>query len=294
MSNASYKIICIVSVAYLLLVSLFMLWHRMWFSPDQFFAAAMVGALFLGRFREFIRDWISPIVVLLGYEYLHDLAPKLTGSAHFFSMIKFDKFLFGSVPTVTLQHWLFTGTVRWYDYLTTFLYVSHFIIPMVLGFIFWLFAKDSFKLYFLGLLILSYMAFITYALFPAAPPWMAAQKGILPPIADIMGRVFSPFPQSIQLPTVYRFFGANLVAAVPSLHAAYPWLTFLFVFRKVRFWGLALLPYVFGVWFSVIYLGQHYVFDIVVGWLYATAAYLLTTHYQILWQFLRKGVKENG
>lgn len=163
-----------------------MVWHGIFFSPDQFFAVGLLIALILGQSKQFIRDWSVPVALFLSYDYLRGLIPKLTQQAHIYPMINFDKIIFGSLPTNSLQSTLFSdGTVRWYDYLGTGLYMSHFIIPMLVGFIFWLKDKEYFKGYFLALLLLSYSAFITYIIFPAMPPWMAAQNGFIPEVYKV-------------------------------------------------------------------------------------------------------------
>ncbi|CAF1524714.1 unnamed protein product [Adineta steineri] len=55
---------------------------------------------------------------------------------------------------------------------------------------------------------------------------------------------------------------ANVFAAIPSLHAAYPTITDLFFFT-------------FGVWFSAVYSGHHYVIDVLAGGTCAVTAYTL-------------------
>ena len=226
-------------VAYFAVVSIFLIWHGKFFSPDQFFAAAILITLFLGRSKAFIKDWSVPVVLLLSYDYLRGLVPSLTQGVNIYPMINFDKAVFGSLPTNSLQSVFYTnGTVNWYDYLGAGLYMSHFIAPMLFGFIFWLKDRDTFQKYFLSLLLLSYAAFFTYILFPAMPPWMA------------------------------------------SLHAAYPLLTFFFLVKKFKALGFLILPYILGIWFSIVYFGEHYVFDIVAGALYAVAAFCLVLYFQ--------------
>ena len=112
------------------------------------------------------------------------------------------------------------------------------------------------------------------------PPWMASQKGLIPEVSKVMDRVFISLPKAIDLPSVYQFVGANLVAAVPSLHAAYPLLTFFFLVKKFKALGFLILPYILGIWFSIVYFGEHYVFDIVAGALYAVAAFCLVLYFQ--------------
>ena len=66
---------------------------------------------------------------------------------------------------------------------------------------------------------------------------------------------------------------SNDVAAFPSLHAAYPFLAFLFARRAFPRAGWLMLAYTACVWFAIVYLGEHWVVDIVGGVVYAFAAY---------------------
>lgn len=275
------KLIYIIPIVYILVVSVYMIWHRAWFSPDQFFAFAIIGTLFIGRIKQFLQDWIPVFLLLFGYEYLRGIVPMLSMQPHIFPMIHADTYLFGFIPTLKLQSALFhAGVNRWYDYVAVTLYISHFVVPMIVAFVFWLFDRKHFKRYTTGILLLSYMAFFTYIIFPAMPPWMASNLGYLPPLDKIMDQVLGSFAHPISVPSIYRFFGANLVAAVPSLHAAYPWLIFLFVHNKIKNWAFLLLPYVFGVWFAVMYLGEHYAIDVIIGIIYASVAYLIISFFE--------------
>jgi hypothetical protein len=271
----STKLIYILPVIYILAISVYMIWHRAWFSPDQFFAFAIIGTLFIGRIKQFLQDWIPVLLLLFGYEYLRGVVPFLTKYVNIWPMIRADELLFGYLPTIKLQASLFDGvTLHWYDYMAVTLYISHFVIPMVVAFIFWIYDRKIFKSFTMTFLLLSYLAFFTFILFPAMPPWMASNQGYIPPLKKIMDQVMASFAHPIDVPSVYRFFGANLVAAVPSLHAAYPLLIFLFLHKKFKSWALLSLPYVFGVWFAVMYLGEHYAIDVIIGIIYACVAYL--------------------
>jgi hypothetical protein len=267
-------------ILYVTGVSGYMIYHRAWFSPDQFFAVAIVATIFLRKTKQFIWDWVPLLFMMFGYEYLRGIVPILTKNAHTIPLILADKSIFGFVPTIKFQSMLFTdGTFHWYDYLSVLLYTVHFIIPMLIAFTFWLIDRTHFKKYTTAFLLLSYAAFLTYIIFPATPPWLASAQGFLPPLHKIMDQVYASFSYPISVPSVYRFFGSNPVAAFPSLHAAYPWLGFLFVRKKSRFLGYLTLLYACGVWFAVIYLGEHYFVDIVAGVAYATMAYGLVEWY---------------
>lgn len=273
--NNKKRILVILSFVYLFGITLFMMWHGSWISPDHFLLFALIAALLLGRVKSFIWDWIPVVFLFLGYEYVRGLVPLLNKTVHIYPMINIDRQIFGSIPTIELQKYLSPGnSIHWYDYVAVLLYMSHFIMPMMVGFLFWVRDRSYFKKYMAGILILSYITFLTYLLFPAMPPWMASEQGYLPPIKKISDNVVGLFASPILLPTVYKFFGANLVAAVPSLHAAFPWIIFLFILKRIKRFGLLLLPYVCGVWFAVVYLGDHYVFDVILGVLYATLSFL--------------------
>jgi len=275
------KVMFFLPIFYIVAVSAYMMYHRAWFSPDQFFAFAILSVIFIGRTKQFLRDWIPLLLFLFGYEYLRGIIPFLTKQAHVLPMIVADNFLFGFIPTIKVQTLFFNASkLHWYDYMSVLLYTSHFIVPMLMGFIFWLNDRKHFKQYSTTFLVLSYFAFFTFLIFPAVPPWMASNEGYLPPLSKIMDQVYGSFAHPISVPSVYRFFGVNLVAAFPSLHAAYPWLIFLFIRKKSRRLSYVSLFYVLGVWFSVIYLGEHYVVDVIAGMAYATVAYYLVELHQ--------------
>jgi membrane-associated phospholipid phosphatase len=130
------------------------------------------------------------------------------------------------------------------------------------------------------MVVVSYAAFVTYYLFPAMPPWMASQQGFLPPVAHIMDQVLAHFANPISLPTVYNYVGANLVAAVPSLHAAYPLIAALFINKKYHRWGWLMFLYPLCMALAVMYLGEHYFFDIVAATIYVFVAYIFITNWR--------------
>ncbi len=269
---------------YLIAVSIFMLLHRIWFSPEQFFIFAFIAVLFLGKGRLFLKDWLPFLMLFLSYEFLHSLVPLVSKNVHIFPMIHFDEKIFGAVTSVRLQALFYNpNTLKWYDYGAVLLYISHFVVPMVIGFIFWLKDRSFFKEYTFGMLILCYAAFVTYVLFPAMPPWMASNNGYIPPIKEVTAIVMSHFPVfAIHLPSIYSFFAANPVAAMPSLHAAFPMIVAMFTIKKFKFLGLAFIPYIVGVWFSVMYLGEHYLLDVIVGAIYAMVAFYFVQNRQLV------------
>lgn len=262
---------------YILAMTGLMIWQGVGIAPDRYIFVLLLVALFIKKTRAFLLDWIPFIFILLSYDFLRGFADNLNHRVNFFDLINFDKTLFfGINPTAFLQSIFYNpANPHLYDYLATILYFLHFALPLGFGFLVWVKSRPKFREFVTAILILSYSAWITYIIFPAAPPWLAAQKGYLSGVSKIMDNTLQAFPERLSLPTVYQEFNPNPVAAVPSLHSAYPLLVLLFCVRFFKKKGLYFAPYVLGVWLSVVYLGEHYVMDVMIGAIYAILSYMV-------------------
>ena len=241
----------------------------------------IVGALAcasIGRspmeIAQLVTDWLPMAVLLLAYDYTRGLADSIGIAPHFTTMIDFDRFVFfGQTPTEWLQQRIIDPTaVHWWDVCFTFLYTSHFIVPFALAGVLWARSRTAFKQFTRRFLTLSFVGLATYILFPAAPPWMASEHGLLAPITRSSGRGF----EVVSVQTAAAFDKGqsivNLVAAVPSLHAGISMLVSLFLWPRVSWWWrplVALYPLAMGL--MLIATGEHYFFDVALGWLYAAA-----------------------
>lgn len=242
-------------------------------TPDQMLFVGLIGTLLLKKEKSFLWDWVPFISLIVAYDALRGLADKLAGEAHYVEMIVADKLLFfGHVPTIWLQDLLFRpGGNTVYTNLAVFFYSTHFVTLMFFAYILWIVNRGMFNRYKAAIILVSYAALVTFLLFPAAPPWLAAKNGYLPPLKDVLSDA-SIIP-GVYIDTIYFHLNANDVAAVPSLHMAYPWIIFLY---SVKTWGRRAIPVVvlpLGVAYGAVYLGHHYVVDLIVGVLYATASY---------------------
>ncbi|GEM_PF-2680992 len=72
--------------------------------------------------------------------------------------------------------------------------------------------------------------------------------------------------------------GFDQVGAIPSEHAMYPTLIFLFFRRQFGRIAYLMIPYIAALTFSIVYMGQHYFIDAVVGALYAGFVYAMVMH----------------
>lgn len=262
-------------VAYVAFILVLMAVRGAYMSPDLFVVLALVVAVILGRTRLFLRDWLPFAAIFLGWESMRGLADELGATVHSTDVIAVERFFFaGSIPSEVLQAAFHVrGQVSLLDVATTLLYVSHFALPLVVGFTFWVLERRLFYRYLLALMLMSFAAFICYVLIPVAPPRFAGSFG--PPLAveDIARSTFTQLHFAPVTTWLYGSISGNPVAAFPSLHSAYPLLAYLFARRR---WPLAspvLLGWSAAIWFTVIYLGHHYVIDVVAGIVFAIAAY---------------------
>jgi membrane-associated phospholipid phosphatase len=254
-------------------------------TPDVMLLVLFIAAIMLGQALVFLRDWLPFVGLLLVYESLHGLADNLGLMAHTTDIIAVERWLFGGIiPTLWLQHYGWRGNPQWYDIAATVLYFMHFVLPLVCAFWLWTRSKRHYWQFVVSLVALCFASFLTYMAFPATPPWLAARQGDLPTVVKVIDKVLNLFPTQMTVSTLYHNLNPNPVAAMPSLHAAFPWLVFLMLWQVLRRKALWFLPYCLCLWLSIVYLGEHYVIDAIAGILYATVIFMF-----VQWVFVRRG-----
>lgn len=264
-------------LVYIIAMTALMIWQGVGLAPDRYAFVLLLGSLLIKKTRTFILDWLPFLFILLSYDFLRGFADNLSGRVNITELIQADRFLFGEVPTLTLQAMFFNpNNLGLHDYIATIFYFLHFALPLTFGYILWIINRSYFKKFTVAVLLLSYAGWVTYLAYPAAPPWMASNDGYLPKVYKIMDQTTNLFPDKLHLPTIYQKFNPNPVAAIPSLHAAYPLLVLLLSIYFFGKRGFFFTPYVIGVWFSIVYLGEHYVIDVILGALYAVIFFFIT------------------
>lgn len=217
-------------------------------------------------------DWLPIVAVLLAYDFTRGAADSLGIPIHSREMIDFDRVLFfGETPTQWLQgHLHEPGVVSWWDVAFTVVYTSYFIVPFALAGYLWARDHPAFKRFVRRLVTLALAGLATYIAFPATPPWLAADQGLLEGVQRTSGEGW----QVLGVGTAALFSKgqatSNLVAAVPSLHTAFCALVAFFLWSRVRpALRPLLLLYPLAMGLTLIATGEHYFFDVLLGWLYA-------------------------
>ena len=229
-----------------------------------------------GDHLTFARDWVPVVVLLTLYNLSRGFADNI-GEPHVTELIRADEWMFGwatggEVPAVWLQQRLYVpDDVQWWEALVSVVYLSHFVASLGTAVALWLVARPRWAQYMRRWFVLGVAGLTTYFLYPAAPPWWASLHGYLD---DPVVRISLRGGRELGMHGAFSIVklgqaAANPVAAMPSLHSAYAFMVVLFFALMVRkrWWPLlALYPLVMT--FSLVYSGEHYIIDVLVGWSY--------------------------
>src|SRR3990167_7153232 len=138
--------------------------------------------MILGQATELIKRLLPFVALLLVYESFRGLAPLINPRVEYSLLPNIDVKMFGVLPTAWLQKLWWHGHVQWYDFMFYLPYLLHFVMPIGLAILIWK-KRDWFYSRFVGsFIVVSFMGFLTYLALPAAPPWMASDRGIIKPI----------------------------------------------------------------------------------------------------------------
>lgn len=190
---------------------------------------------------------------------------------------RLESFLFGvrgsdgvvRLPTQILANY----AAPYFDVLAAFAYVNYLYEVLGLGI---LLALSRSKVHGrlclrmgLSFLLVATFGHTIWAIYPAAPPWYAEMYGLGPAILDAPSSAARLLDVDALLGIDYfrNFYkmSTNVFGAMPSLHAAFPmvaWLSLRTHFARLQiglflFWALMS--------FSAVYLGHHYVIDVLMG-----------------------------
>lgn len=265
-----YKVIGIVG---LLVVMTIFIKSPSWPTPDKLLIFMTFASMIFGQARAMLKRFVPFVALLLVYESFRGIAHSLNNNVHYTWMPNADTAIFGVLPTSWLQQHWWHGHVQWYDFAFYIFYMLHFVLPIFLAVTVWKLRDKFYWQYVSTYIVLSFSGFLTYLLYPAAPPWMASDKGIIEPITRVSSSVW--YSLGIHdFPSVYNKIAPNPVAAVPSLHAAYATVFVLFVYRLFgkKWAGLAMI-YPLMIWVGTVYQGEHYAIDAILGIIYACVAF---------------------
>ncbi len=280
-------------VGYLLAVYFTMKDSGVFYDRERLFPWLGVGVLILvagtgwRRIVELILYWIPFAFLWVAYDLVRGLVDN-NRYIHTTEPITFDKFLFfGHLPNTVLQDRLYVAKhIQWWELITGVTYMTHFFVVYITAAVLFVRGRAQFVRWMTALVVCTLLGVLGYWLYPMAPPWMAGNN------LHLIPQVFRPGTRGLSLLHLtwadrLWHHGANNsemvnpVAAMPSLHGAYTMLFVWFFGKRTRhLWVkllLAVYPLVMA--FTLVYGGEHYVLDLLVGWVIAIFAVEVSDRY---------------
>jgi len=184
----------------------------------------------------------------------------------------------GEIPTLRLQRLLGKkGRVRRHDIVLSWLHWSWFIVPH--GSLVYIlvrrperFAKAA------TMMAATFDAGVAgYWLVPTAPPWWAGENGYVRPVRRIMVETGTEFWGDLWQ-GLYSSLGRNPFAAMPSLHFGTSVMAAHVLGEMGRTEAVVGWSYALALGFALVYLGEHYVIDLIAGFALAEGVRLATPH----------------
>ncbi|CAF1250062.1 unnamed protein product [Adineta ricciae] len=235
------------------------------------------------RTRRFALAILIYLTYLLLYDALH-LVPNYTISkVHILDVYLIEKKLFGIYHDghlMTLNEYFRLKHIPFFDVLSGICYLNWIPIPITYSLYLYRYkSKRDYIDFAFTFLLTNILGFIIYYIVPAAPPWYVALYGFdMNMKAPGSPAGFIHFDQIIGVKIFSSMYSknANVFAAIPSLHAAYPVITVLYGSLSKKLWlHIGFVIFTLGVWFSAVYSGHHYVIDVLAGGTCALTAFLL-------------------
>lgn len=277
--------------SFFLILSFF---NRFFFTPKILTICFLIlVAGILGKLKIFLKGWF----IFISFLYLFDslrgtiyiLTCKLNLPVYALYAIKIEKKLFSNIPSVSLQNIFLKGTTSsdftWFEKFLTVLHGTHFIAFLFVGLIIWIHKSDYFRSYKTSFYLVASIGIAGYFIVPTVPPWMASQTfHIIPELTR-----FNILIYNVIIPTIKTGFDTNPIAAMPSLHAAFPILCSIILWHTYRWKALFFFIYTFFVLFVIVYSGDHYVVDIIVGGILSILCYFLAFKVKLAFSKAKKG-----
>lgn len=263
---------------------------------NVFLGAILLFSLIIKDGKQLLKDWMPFIGLFYVYEILRANAYEINQSLgigfNLFveEIIKLESkifFFLEDLPVVELQRLIKPDISNplFFDYIIFIFYsVIFFAFWGSVGFVIWKYRNEYFTRYMWGLIAFSFASVLVFLMFPVAPPWYASEQGLIEPVQRLMWNF--EFIEGQQLFSVDEI-GKNLFAAVPSLHAGWPFYCSLWV---VKIWGkrkssIMIVPFIIA--FATWYGAEHYIVDSIIAMIMATLFFILSAKWDRILSILK-------
>lgn len=204
---------------------------------------------------------------LAHYEMPNDDPERLRARVQVDYPVRIDRVIgLGELPGVRLQRALGRPGrgLRPAEQVLVWCHWLWFLIPHGTALWFLLFRRHRFERAALHTYAVFDLGLVGYWVLPTAPPWFAAQEGRAPAMRRMMVEHGETF-WGERWNMMYGALGGNPLAAMPSLHLATSVMAARLLADEGRLHGIVGWTYAGTLGFALVYLGEHYVIDLVAG-----------------------------
>jgi len=227
-------------------IFLVVLWWVLFYASNKTRRLAMAYSIF-------IIFWVL-------YDAMRAVPNYTVNTAHIQEPYELEKKWFGIQDLgqiLTPNEYFAAHTHKILDFLSGFFYINWMPIPLGFGLYLFLKKKRLFLEFGIAFLLVNIIGFIFYYLYPAAPPWYVAKYGFDLHIGVPGSRAgLIRFDELINYPLFKNIYNknANVLAAMPSLHATYPLIVLYFSIKAKmnKFWITVFAIFTLGIWFSAV------------------------------------------
>jgi len=188
--------------------------------------------------------WALTLLVMAPYVLLRSSADNVGFPVHGAGA---ETALFETLPTLTLQHWLWNGS-KLVEWAVVVVHASWFFAPPLMGLLVTVRRPGRVGSYMRWWIAAELLAVPLFILLPTRPPWMANGEVVRIIAIRFGGQIHD----------------SNPLAAMPSLHVALP-LVLACWFARERWLrpAVAMFAYAALIGFEVVFSGEHYVLDVI-------------------------------
>jgi membrane-associated phospholipid phosphatase len=221
-------------------------------------------AAYFGKSNEFLKSSLLFTTVLLTYEALQGLTGVLVSAGSVVSLTSIDKALVG-VNVISIVQTAFNSPTT--TLISTIFYGLHVFLVVIGMVLFWFTSRRVYRGYAYSMILTSYLALMTFIILPSAPPWFEGAG------KNMLNDGYTMLPNGLKiLQQTLISMESDKFAAFPSLHAAYAALFTVYTIKLKPRLAIISVPVLIGVLFSTVYLGQHYLVDLIAGIAYSLAS----------------------
>ncbi len=266
-------------VPYFLIVALYLLWVTFGINElrrDHFILIFGVSLVYFSNEtgRKLALGYIFLIIYWILFDSVRAFPNYEYMPIHIGDLYNMELSWFGistSEGVITANEYFGIHNSIFFDIYSAIIYICWIPVPFVFGlYLFFTNRRKALVHFWFAFLVVSVFGLTFQYLYPAAAPWYVELYGIeggFQKVPGNPGRLVN-FDHFFGVDTFSNMYSmnANVYAAVPSKHCAFPIIALFFALRsKLRWWIIGFSILTVSTWFSAVYSNHHYIVDVIAG-----------------------------